>query len=346
MSGMETSLDAQLPSPGIAKTVPEDHVFQRGDRVVLTGSRHGHVVAFASQNYAVHLDAGNGRAQFHTVIANNSLLQRESTNNIPLSCTLQNRAFVMDGVLGNGSSMGESSAPYYPIQMVILMNNLRWLAAKFCQTEVQGDSELRSLIQSSPDNDISASQVQGLSFQASNKLNEVVIKNWKTRENTSKDQGLRAKFLQFLDSNGVKAGFILNAVNDVRAIQSWNLGIQDDFWLVGKDDTGSYVIPDRKSHEHVVYKVVGINGPQSSRDGHSNTPRQPTSQVRLIRIPMRLRMTILPWYGRLVYDTTIRPPAPESVQMANLPEQAQRLHRVVLYAIQAGTVIEHFADLE
>jgi hypothetical protein len=352
MTGTTDPVNALNSGEVATKPKPEEHAFQRGDRVVLSGipqqptlnGRHGHVVAFGSQNYAVHLDAGNGKAQFHTFIVPAAHLQRESTNGIPLSCAVQNRATVNDGVLASGSSKGEFSIPCDQMSMVIVMNTLRWLAIKIFQTEMISEPDLTSLIRNNPN--ISVSQVQILPFQASNKLNELIIKNWDKMENASTEYGLCIKFQQLLDTQGVRAGFIRDALNEVRAIKSWNLGIQDDFWMVGRDAAGIYVVPDRKSHQHVVYKVVGISEPQSTREGDSPSTPEPTSPVRLIRIPMLLRMTILPWYGRLIYDTTIRPPAPENVQMATVLEQAHRLHQVVLHGIQEGTVIEHFAELE
>jgi hypothetical protein len=351
------TVDAELSSePGAAATTtsmdPGEHFFQRGDRVVLSGmqqqpslnGRHGHVAAFGSQNYAVHLDAGNGKAQFHTVIVPFVYLQHESTENIPLSCAVQDRAAVNNGVLVSAASIGDFSPAHDQMSMIIVMNNLRWLAIKLCESDLSGEPDLLSLIRSK--HEISITQVQSLSFQVSNRLNELFIKSWDKIENVGTGCGLYMKFQQLLDSQGITTRFIREALNEVRAIKSWNLGIQDDFWMVGRDAAGSYVVPDRKSHQHVVYKVVGINGPQESTTGDARSIPEQTSPVRLIRVPMLFRMTILPWYGRLIYDTTMRPPAPTNVQMANVPEQAHRLHQVVLHSIHAGTVIEHFAELE
>jgi hypothetical protein len=130
-------------------------------------------------------------------------------------------------------------------------------------------------------------------------------------------------------------------------MKSWHLGIHQDFWLVGRDYNGTYVVPD--SNKDVVYKVVGI---QNNANVASSVPSKDKQQqqqhaLTIIKIPMRLRMTVFPWYGRLLYDTSIAPPRPEHVvHAASDPDLAKRLHTVVLLAIQAGRVIGHLSELD
>jgi hypothetical protein len=349
-----TETDNPLSSVAAAN----DHLFQRGDRIVITGvrtehirsmnGRHGHVVAVGSHSCAIHLDAGNGKSHFQTVLITPTNLERESTTGIPLSCTIQNRAFVNNGVLVSGNTVSDGhSSKYSSAAMVGMMNLVRWFAANSCHADIQNQLDPVQNMSDSNSGKVTLSQIQRLSSNTANKLNEMAVKNWECIEESENNHGVYEQCIQYMDSEDIRSGFVIDALKDVRAIRSWNLGIQHEFWFVGRDVEGTYIVPDYKSHDHVVYKVVGISGPTSSspqqEDGNATKTIAP---VRLIRIPMRLRITILPWYGRIIYDTSVQPPSAESVMMATNPAQAHRLHSVVLHSIQAGTVIEHFAELE
>jgi hypothetical protein len=335
------------------ETANDSVEFKKGDRIVISGiqavgtgtleqhgRRHGHIVAVGSQSCALHLDAGNGSGQFQTVLVSQNRIKREQSieEMIPLSCTVQNRATVENGALVNGRPIHDGqSSTYHTAAMIGLMHLIRWMAATTCYKGPTNELAVETTTQC-PYNDLSFAQVQCLPTDDCHLLNASAIKNWGRLTDTP---GVRDRCVQYMNSQGIESGFVFDALSDTRAMRTWQRCIQQEFWFVGKDDMGTYVVPDLRSHEHVVYKVVGFGGPSSS-----DKPVIAASPVRLIKIPMRLRITILPWYGRLLHDTSIPLPRQESIVTANDPIKANRLHSVVLQAIQSGAVIEHFAELE
>ena len=363
----------------------DTETFQKGDRVVVSVQRrrrHGHIVAVGSQTCAIHFDTGNGSAKFQTVLVSPSRIKREqssgtdsesSNSNIPLCCTIQNRATVTNGALTHGSPIhdGFSSTIYNAAAMNGIMHLIRWMVASNSYRSVNTKSNEAEQIRTF--SNFTLQQIQQLSSDDCHMWNEIAIQNWEKRVEEPKDDsdtsthktpqsddsstvGVHGLLVQYFQNQNIASGFIFEALSDIRALRSWQRCLQNDFWCVGKDDTGIYVIPDCRSHEHVVYKVVGFGGgpvaavsSASSNLGlnsnHNNsTVRAP---VRLIRIPMCLRMTILPWYGRLLHDTSVPlPRQKEAIRMATDQVTANRLHTVVLHAIQNGNVIEHFAELE
>jgi hypothetical protein len=67
----------------------------------------------------------------------------------------------------------------------------------------------------------------------------------------------------------------------------------DDFWVVSMDDDGTLLVPDLK--RNMVYKVLGVCNAiypmLQSRGG--------------FRRPVLVRLTTIPFFGRLVYDCVI-----------------------------------------
>ena len=128
--------------------------FQKGDRVivnVLGRRRHGHMVAVGSHTCAIHFDTGNGKANFQTVLVPPTRIKRErwnsddannsDTHNIPLSCTIQNRASVHNGALVHGSPLhdGCPSTIYNAAAMNGIMHLIRWMTAKnsYCHFKME-----------------------------------------------------------------------------------------------------------------------------------------------------------------------------------------------------------------
>ena len=280
---------------------------------------------------------------------------------------IQNRAPVTNGALVHGRTVhdGCQSTIYNAAAMNGIMHLIRWIAATnaYYNTNTKMDESEKNGCKYA---NLSLVQIQQLPCEDCHTLNGIAIHNWESRVQDSKnngdktttrrpqggDGGVNELLVQYFQNQNITSGFIFEALSDIRAIRSWQRCIQQDFWFVAKDDTGTYVVPDCRSHEHVVFKVVGFNGgPMASSSPanpeHSNNDPATRAPVRLIRIPMCLRITILPWYGRLLHDTSIPlPRQKESIRMATDQISANRLHTVVLHAIQNSTVIEHFAELE
>ena len=341
----------------------KDEKFQRGDRVVVSVQgrrRHGHTVAVGSQTCAIHFDSGNGMAKFHTVLVSPSRMQREQPLSdhenqtvVPLSCTIQNRATATHGALVHGRAVHDAcpSTIYNAAAMNGIMHLIRWMAATHSYSPPPPQSN-ESKPKSPPYSNLSLAQIQQLPSDDCHALNEIAICNWDRRIDSSRNSdnndetGVRDRLVQYFRREAITTGFMFEALSDSRALRSWQRGIQFDFWFVGKDDTGTYVVPDCPSHEHVVYKVVGFGGGPTTTAA-TNDATATRAPVRLIRVPMCLRMTLVPWYGRLLHDTSVPlPREKESIRMATDPRAAHRLHTVVLQAIENATVVEYFAELE
>lgn len=86
--------------------------------------------------------------------------------------------------------------------------------------------------------------------------------------------------------------FCGNAFEHVRAVRSWHLRVHGDFWVVSGDDQGSYLIPQK--NEDMVYQCVGI-----STNLHDMILKKFGTRPRVWKV------TLIPFYGRLVYDGVV-----------------------------------------
>lgn len=306
--------------------------FRSGDRVVLRGltraphlnGRHGTVAAIPPTithegRCAVHLDI-----LLTTVAILPSYLEKEDLS--LASYAIQDRCAVYDGVLVDPSSC-DDDLKRVGSAIIYIFYLMRWIVAT---SYVIKDDET---------NNISILQIPNLPTAKSLELNAYAIQHWvqNPQNGTTGVWNSVAEFFKQTEDHA-ENGFIVQTLKDSRAMKSWHLGVQKDFWFVGRDYTGSYVVPD--GNKDIVYKVVGISNKLQQKR------KKPGDPVALIKTPMRLTITVLPWYGRLLYDTTIGPPREEHVLHATDPALANGLHVAVLKSIQAGSVIEHWAELE
>ena len=81
----------------------------------------------------------------------------------------------------------------------------------------------------------------------------------------------------------------IKAVDDVAAAKSWNVRVHGQFWIVGMESDGTFLIPD--NNRSMVFKCVGIRNPIWPMVLQNHGGRFPLMTV-----------TMIPWYGRLVYD--------------------------------------------
>jgi hypothetical protein len=292
---------------------------QLGDRVVLHGliqaahlnGRHGVVAAILEGGRcAVHLDV------LRPVTISIQLVNLKKEDPATASYAIQDRCAVFDGVIVDSESPIAEHLGKATIQIFHLMRSM--VVTSFPK-DVWGISSMQ--------------QIPNLPADKSNDLNAYAVTHW--------NDGVYDRFVEFVKAQGfAEDGVLVRALNDARAMKSWHLGMQQDFWFVGRDYTGTYIVPE--CSKDVVYKVVGVVKNTNSLE----SKKKPGDPVSIIKIPMRLKLTVLPWYGRLLYDSTIPPLSEEFVVQANDPALAHRLHSVVLKSIQAGTVIEHLAELE
>lgn len=193
---------------------------------------------------------------------------------------------------------------------------------------------------------LTVQQVPSLPFQRSLELNAYAIQHWNDK------YGVRDCLTSFVNHQPPPATttspqqnftgekrFIANALQSPRGMKAWHYGRQGEFWFVGRDYTGSFVVPDQ--NRALVYKIVGISRATTT----TAVFKQPGEPVSLHVTPHCMPITIVPWFGRLLYDTTILVP-PGRLKRADEPQLAHQLHETVLRAIQKSTAIEYFAELE
>ena len=121
------------------------------------------------------------------------------------------------------------------------------------------------------------------------------------------------------------------------ATGGWDTRIHADFWIVSDDPEGggAYIIPD--NNPHLVYKVLGVTNAM-----YPALQRQFPGEI------LKMSATLIPWFGRLVYDGTLAAatggrPGPPPRASARLKE---KLKQQVLESVEKGLVIERLAELE
>ena len=81
----------------------------------------------------------------------------------------------------------------------------------------------------------------------------------------------------------------IKAVDDAAAVKSWNVRVHGHFWIVGMEGNGTFLVPD--SNRNMVYQCVGVR----------NAIWPMVEKIHGGRCVL-MTITMIPWYGRLVYD--------------------------------------------
>jgi len=130
------------------------------------------------------------------------------------------------------------------------------------------------------------------------------------------------------------------ALDAVSAVGGWHIRVHGAFWVVGdvneEESSGTYLIPD--SNQNMVFKVLGIRNNLYTLVKNKNPDYR----------PLKMIVTMVPWYGRLVYDGVVVPATNGSMGqpiMANASLTA-KLKQTVMEAEERGCVIERLAELE
>jgi ribosomal protein L21E len=340
--------------------------FKEGDRVVLQNiqqqhstasvpatattmnGRHGRVARVFPQAYAIHLDTTMKTLMVkpHHVTRERSAEREEgassSTNAVASDISVDEAPAINDCGFQHTKEVSDA--------IVWLLQYIRWVVA----TKVAQIGE------------ISLEQVPPLPPDKSQALNQYAFQHWNSTvykavldqlqlhaddEGSSSCNTNTASRSSATTATTTRHIIVKQALQSKAAALSWHLGLSGDFWLVGQDAWGMYVVPD--CNKELVYKIVAIQ--QQQRQGKSSAailqqdafaaaPKQQQQPLSLHKIPTRLPLCIVPWYGKLLYDSTLTPRQGD-VGKATDAALAHQLQTTVLQTIQAGRVLDSFAEL-
>jgi hypothetical protein len=132
-------------------------------------------------------------------------------------------------------------------------------------------------------------------------------------------------------------GFCSAAFDHVRAVKSWHVRIHGDFWVVGGDTRGTYLIPQK--NEDMVYQCVGL-----TKSLHETIQSKYGSQC------MVWKVTLIPFYGRLVYDGVVTlgggTNLSQGLAMVANESKKRRLTGTVEEAKRSNRVVRRLLQLE
>ena len=178
------------------------------------------------------------------------------------------------------------------------------------------------------------------------KLSNILWSAWIIKSKDKEDEGIYPSLKKYmteqivadgkveeLEKLGLNHEKIADAMTNPLGVGSWNVRVSGEFWLVGANPTGSLVVP--VTNPRVVYAVVGLQMPLAVQVMRSaQCPRPP-----------KVNLTLLPWFGRIVFDPVVSTTVPGRFEVST-PEQAAALVRAVHVAEVEGRVISRFAQLE
>jgi len=295
----------------------------QGAMIELYQGMHGTVAQVDAQEgmVSVDMDLSATRLRLH-----NTMLKREP----PISETAQQRRAQVQGgrlVEVEGRAMD------------LVVNCLRYIAA---QIFMSLGEEVQDLT------DVERIRAQGgeMGLIKINTMTSTAWSFWKDGRGhpRSRDAGVYDHLCQFLgvqlpeDNPGIRERnppmkLAVQSLEDVSATESWNCRVSGDFWIVGFDQDGTYLIPDEQ--REVVYQCVGIVNPIWPMVRANN----PNNFV-------MMSLTMIPWYGRLVYDGVLTPPQGLPLTPVARDKLQQRLERSLARATEEGRVIGRLTQLE
>ena len=131
---------------------------------------------------------------------------------------------------------------------------------------------------------------------------------------------------------------IYDAIDAPSAVAGWNCRVHGDFWVCADMDnegTGTYCV--LAPNPRAVYQVVGMTQPLGRLVGHQGSF-------------VRYKITMVPWYGRLVFDGLLCPVGsdgnPARFPKAASVAKAEKLREAIRLAKEEGRVISRLAQLE
>jgi hypothetical protein len=131
--------------------------------------------------------------------------------------------------------------------------------------------------------------------------------------------------------------FCSAAFDHVSAVKSWHIRVHGDFWIVGGDEHGTFLIPQK--NEDMVYQCVGIA-----------TNLHQMIESRYGSRPMVWKVTLIPFYGRLVYDGVVMlgggSSSSQGLAMAASESKTRKLQMTIQEAKRHGRVVKRLLQLE
>jgi hypothetical protein len=133
-------------------------------------------------------------------------------------------------------------------------------------------------------------------------------------------------------------GFCGSSFDHIRAVKSWHIRVHGDFWIVGGDARGTYLIP--KHNEDMVYQCIGLTSSLHEMVKSTYGDR-----------PMVWKVTLIPFYGRLVYDGLVTlgggfNSSSQGLAMAASETKARKLKATVEEAKRNRRVVQRLRQLE
>lgn len=320
-SKTKTDADKDTDKPG----GDEQHVFHAGDRVVIHGLVKMKRINGSHGVIAGELDETTGRyrvfmdllEQLPAVTAKPANLKREASPDGSME-----RAQVMLGCLVETHGRAFS----------LVLDVVRYLVAYV----LHEDPEIQHF------DDIM--RVKDVSMEKANFLTATAWTHWDDpgSYNVAGGRGIYQCLLEFLPQMfGVVDGNMnhlseqeklpLRALTDRPAVAGWSLRLHGNFWAVGKDpeDGGTLLVP--VVNKLAVYKVFGM----------TSCLYDILSQAFPGGKPVQVKLTMVPWYGRLIYDGLVSPIDPRPSK-----QLIEKLQKAVKTAQAEGRVVERLMQLE
>eukprot|EP00980_Cylindrotheca_fusiformis_P014496 scaffold3875_cov123-Cylindrotheca_fusiformis.AAC.16 len=123
---------------------------------------------------------------------------------------------------------------------------------------------------------------------------------------------------------------VTQAMNSELAVASWHVRVEGAFWIVGISPDGTLVVPAENTRQ--VYCVLGFKMPLGAQ---GKFPRPP-----------KFRLTLLPWYGRLIHDPMLMTTTGNNHVELATPQLTAELITSCKLAQQEGRVLSRLAQLE
>jgi hypothetical protein len=312
----------------MATAATTEETFDVGDRVILQGLEKAAHLNLAHGTVASTLAKGRHYVDIDLISKDQKRINVKPANlhKEPPITTSKRRAACQGGSLVETEGRALSFA----------LDSMRLCVATtfVCDEQVQTHEDIQELKESES------------GFLKQNRLTASAWSFWSDGRGfrTSNPKGVYEELREYIrvslpESNGgletLKSGFpsyqlVYDAVDDFEAIKGWNCRVTGDFYIVGGESEGTFLVPT--TNLNAVYQCVGTKNPIPF-DG--DYPR-----------PVCMHLTMIPWYGRLVYDGVLTPPAGYARPPMVDPEVAKQLRESVEKAKAEGRVISRLRQLE